>query len=520
MGVRTNRVESAGGSWWRLIAVLLWCVPCAWASPRAAPPGGAIPGGDPVFAGASAELMVQFDDLAAQLRTPAGVSLRRALVDLGAFGRTREAWEALASTLGMDGTAASDRLLGGRVLMLGDGLSGDSPRWACVMSVDRETAKDAPRRLGAAPRATLDGRTVYAIEDGRFRVAVGDFRQGQTTIAIAPSGSERLLRAAIGLGERWGGPGARGTGSGGVGGGGVIAVLVYRPAPDAWLSGTVEPAAQGWRLRFSGTDRLGGPGALDGVSGIPEARFESAARGAVFAVAGPASFDRVGPEAGTLDWRSPERLIWSMLPFDPPSGEFSSSVDFGVVTVRGVGQGRLDCSVALRIAKAGGLSLGDEYACAIAEMFSSGRVRGVRGCRDDRMPGRRARTVTVQEGARRWAYGEHLAFAWGASGPGMMGETWWSLDISGDGAARDAAGELARRGEAPGTTRAMAGVIRPAEFLSMLGGVNPEAGPAREEAGGASALRWIERVRWHVDPSRAPGASWEGEIEVRMSPAP
>jgi hypothetical protein len=461
--------------------------------------------------------MVQFDDLAAQLRTPAGVSLRRALVDLGAFGRTREAWEALASTLGMDGTAASDRLLGGRVLMLGDGLSGDSPRWACVMSVDRETAKDAPRRLGAAPRATLDGRTVFAIEDGRFRVAVGDFRQGHTTIAIAPGGSEALLRAAIGLGERWGGQGARGSGSGG--GGGVIAVLVYRPAPDAWLSGTVEPSPQGWRLRFSGTDRLGGPGALDGVAGIPEARFESATRGAVFAVAGPGSFDRARDQV-TMNWRSPERLIWSMLPFDPPTGEFASSSDYGVVAVRGVGQGRLDCSVAMRIAKTGLNPLGDEYACGIAETFAGGRARGVRGCRDDRTIGRRARTVMVQEGARRSAYGEHLAFAWGASGPGPMGESWWSLDISGQGAARDLAGELARRGEAPGATRAMTGVIHPAEMLSMLGGGNPETGPPLEGAGGASALRWIERVRWHVDPSRAAGASWEGEIEVRMTPAP
>lgn len=515
MSVRTNRVENSGVSRWRLIAVLAWCVSCVWASP-----GAAGSPGDRVFAGANAELMVQIDDLAAQLRTPAGVSLRRALGDLGAFGRTREAWEALASTLGMDATTASDRLLGGRVLILGDGLSGDSPRWACVMSVDRETAKDAPRRLGGAPRATLDGRTVYAIEDGRFRVAVGDFRQGHTTIAISPVGCEALLRTAIGLGERWGGQGKRENGSGGGGVGGVIAVLVYRPAPGAWLSGTVEPALQGWRLRFSGTDQLGGPGALDGVSGIPEARFESVSSDAVFAVAGPASFYRATPDEGSLSWRSPEMLIWSMLPFDPPTGEFASSADFGVVAVRGVGQGRLDCSVALRVGKVGMLPLGDEYACGIVETFASGRARGVRGCRDERTTGRRDRTVMVQDGARRSAYGDQLAFSWGSSGPGTMGETWWSLDISGEGATRDAAGELARRGEAPGATRAMAGVIRPAEILSVLGGVNPEAGPLPEGAGGVSGLRWIERVRWHVDPSRAAGASWEGEIEVRMTPAP
>jgi hypothetical protein len=464
--------------------------------------------------GVEAELVVQFEDLAGQLRRDEGAALRTMLGELGAFTRTRQAWEALSRSLGLSPQDAVDRLLGGRVFLLVEGAGSPGARWACAMAVDRELGRQIPKQLGAAPRETLEGRTVYAIEDGGFRViTVEGSDPGPSVLLLAPAGSESLLRAAVTVVSGWKTPARAARG-------GPAAVVLYRPTAEAWLSGTLDASERGWRLSFRASDALMGPAVGTPGVGLSESRFRALSEGAVVAFAGPAmNPSRAGAVGSAVSaWLTPDALIWTLLPIQPPPSFFGEGSDLAAVVVRSIGGGRLDCAFGFRVADlAGSVGVGDEHVCRVLGELSGSAGPGPSAplCSGEYPEAVRKQSITVGSKPKRDLLGERLHFVWGTGGEDR-GRGWWTLSASGPGSPSADIQEVLISGErSGGRSHAVAGLIRPAAALEMLGA------PGNRAAGsGAAALRWVDLVEWHVDPSASKAAAWQGVVTVRMRLTP
>lgn len=473
-----------------------------------------------VFGDVDAELMVQFDNLASRLRTPAGESLRRMLAELGVFERTGRAWEGLSGTLGLDPESAIDRLLGGRVLLIADGLGKAEARWACVMSVDAEMGRLLPRRLKASPRESLNGRTVYAMEDGRFRVMLVESRGGSgvRALAIAQAGAEAMLRAGSELGARW---------EAGVHEvapvGDRVAVLLHRPVGGRWVWGELSVTEEGWRLRASGPAGLfdaitGGGGAAVGGDW-----YREISEGALIAMAGPvdAAAGRPPLLAG------PMQLAWNLLPFNPPEAFVGGGADVSMVAVHALGGGRLDFSVGYRVRDLRHAArVADEYVCGEIGRVSGGAPLGIDApvCTGRYPEARRRQTVVLDHGAALVeAYGQSLSFVWGgADRAARDGSGWWLMRVSG-GAMLDltparAPGNRPSVGmpgaeAARGDRMLAAGVMRP---RALLGSLEGEAFAGGDGWGPVGALRWVEEFRWEVAPSSEGVEMVVGDFRIRM----
>ncbi len=487
---RSGLIASARGAsrsgWLRLaVALLNLLVVPAVGAPRVAPDAG--------FGGVDAELMVRFDDLASLLDTPQGRSLARLAEGLGVFGHTRGAWDDLSAALKLGPDEARRRLLGGRAVLIADGLGDAASRWAWVMEVSPADAALLPRRLKAAPRGGLDGHAVYAVEDGRFRVVVT--QRPVASVAIAPAGSDDMLGAAASLGSAWTRR-ARERGAG-------DAVLLYRPGLGSWLFGTLRPGAGGWTMSFSATPELLGTAGWSSPT-ISRRWFDS--------VGDDTALSFIGPVHGAAGG-----MVWRLVPLDPPSDEVfaSARVETGSVSINALGGGRLDCTVGfLASDREAALREGDAYACGLLESFTG--TKGYRDstplCSGSYPVAARLQSVELAEGnPRRSLYGSRLSFVWGIR-PHAGGGVWWSLRVLSDDVPDATAALLRLRtpigGDGAGRA-SMMGLIRPARLLGLLAEADAPGGGDT-----FSAFRSIDEIRWWVGPG-ASGVS-RGEVRVRM----
>ena len=219
----------------------------------------------------------------------AGRMLRAAVSGTGLFSQTERAWAGLSGALGYSEAEAADALLGGRVLVVWEGLARDNglgaigavaradTRWAMVAELDHETARAVRARLKASPRRTTDGRVLYSLDAGRVLMALSDQtarpatdERDRTRVVVAPERAAGLMIELLG-GTRAPGAephaGSMGEQARAMLGNvepGWTAVAVLR-RPDATGPGVIElrSAGEAWGLRFAApaTTRPAEPGA-------------------------------------------------------------------------------------------------------------------------------------------------------------------------------------------------------------------------------------------------------------------
>lgn len=147
---------------------------------------------------------------------PSGRLIRAALSGTGLFSQTERAWAGLSNALGYTEAEAAAALLGGRVVVVWDGLSRDDgtgaigaaaradTRWAMVAELDRDTARSVRARLKASPRRTTGGRVIYSLDAGRLVMALSDpppdangADRARTRVVIAPERATELAGALV-----------------------------------------------------------------------------------------------------------------------------------------------------------------------------------------------------------------------------------------------------------------------------------------------------------------------------------
>lgn len=190
-------------------ALLSLCVavlaPCTHAAPPAPIDAPALIDALPQ----DAELIVVADDLAKNLRTPAGGALAQALGESGFFRPTFQRWSELAQQLDMDPVEAIDELLGQRVVLVArdvtfSTIAGD-PRqgaWAVMTWIPPETERRVRKGLKLAPRQKIDAQPVLAAEQGEFSLIMLQTQdaagQRQTVLLLAPAADDSLIKPMIG----------------------------------------------------------------------------------------------------------------------------------------------------------------------------------------------------------------------------------------------------------------------------------------------------------------------------------
>lgn len=204
---------------------------------------------------------------------PTGRLCRAVLSGTGLFEQTERAWAGLARALGYTEDEAAAALLGGRVVVAWDGLTGHGreaaaradTRWAILAEVNRETARALRNRLRATPRRTVGGRVIYSIDAGRVAMALVE-QADQTRVFIAPN-------QAVGLLEAWlrnaGAPGPAPAGGVGLDAHrllgpvepGWVALAAVRPPNTDGPAGLELRAEHGaWTLRFAAPATGAAPG--------------------------------------------------------------------------------------------------------------------------------------------------------------------------------------------------------------------------------------------------------------------
>lgn len=475
-----------------------------------------------------AELVVALDNPAAQLRGPAGASLRRFFTEAGAFNRTAGAWTSLSAALGLDPDTAIGRLLGGRVLLLANDPGGDALTWALVLTVDDTTAKLVTRRLKGSPRSAISGHTVYSIEDGLVRLAYlrsqprGKARnkaepdhaqpdqadQGSTVLVISPRGDDSALKSGVALGSTWikqsPAPVAPVAQNG---------VIVYRPPGGGALTGRIRTLTKGWTVEFEGTgfDQPEGPVPNAAKRVTPAVRFEPIARDSLLAYAGPARGP--GDPGSALGALAPERLVWMLIPFDTPDAFLGDNSRTAVLSIADAGGGRLDCSMWFGVGSIIQAARdGDDYVCRVLGELTDQYGPGKDAPECTGQEPTASRSVQVLLDPARSSFGPALSFAWGPActgNPAACG--WWGLRV----AAMDGLAGAVRPPALPGVSKKSDATrvrlhARPAGLAGLLGS---RAGVGAELL---EPLRWLDTLRWELDRP-GPAGHVRGTLTVLMN---
>lgn len=140
------------------------------------------------------------------LLSDSGRSVRSLLAGAGVFTHTEHAWEALAQAMGDDTDGTITALLGGRVVVVWDGIGAGSgtvtgladaidTRWALMCEVDQSYLKQIRDRLKPVKRDIVQGRPLYAIEKGRYGIVLLDAPENDqpASVLLAPSTGTKLL---------------------------------------------------------------------------------------------------------------------------------------------------------------------------------------------------------------------------------------------------------------------------------------------------------------------------------------
>ncbi len=500
-------------------------------------PAETVPGMLPQLASRAAaagpDLMLQFRDLDRQLASPAGVQILAMLDELGLFRRTAESARGLTAALGVDADQTIPALLGGRVLILADGLADVDPaRWACVLSLDPAVGAGLPRALKAAPRSSLSGRTVYAIEDGRLALLPLD--DAGTRLAVSVRGAEDLLALAADLARDWEGPGKAGPEAAPSG------LAVYRQSDGSLLSGTIALADElGWDIAFSvvGQPADDSPAssalltnAWDTAARIHPDWYDRVTRDAPIAFAGPVDPAPVLPSVrmGIVDLNAETLRKWAaiFMPFQPPPEILREEADFALLVANPEHAG----SAWLRVADArAAASTGDAYVCEhIAALAGSPVLAADAPECTGRFPGAGRRVAlpaapVVGSAGAAPAQAAPLAYAWGLTNislGGLPGESWWSMHAvrTGDRPPSLAPG-LSGDPEAP----LLRLTIRPDALVRTLAG---EGGPGEALLAAASpvtdrgtrgGLARIGLIDLSLTPSEAPSGPANGRLRLRFA---
>ncbi len=119
------------------------------------------------------DAVVHVRDVSATLKSPGGALFAEDLRESLLLAGTQEAWARLSRILGWSSDVAFDRLLGGRMLLVGTGVGEPATaQWVIVSDVTIETEKHLHKSLRTAPRGAIAAQTVLALEDGDVELAV------------------------------------------------------------------------------------------------------------------------------------------------------------------------------------------------------------------------------------------------------------------------------------------------------------------------------------------------------------
>lgn len=152
------------------------------------------------------------------LLSDSGRTIRKLLALGGVFTHTEHAWQALAQTLGAGTDETIRDLLGKRVLVVWDGIGADDAqhnarglvvgglansidtRWMLMCDVDRAYLQQLRARLRPVKRDIVHGRAVYAIEKGRYTLALlsADEGDGVARVLLAPRDGAALFTQVLG----------------------------------------------------------------------------------------------------------------------------------------------------------------------------------------------------------------------------------------------------------------------------------------------------------------------------------
>lgn len=290
------------------------------------------------------DVLVVLDDAADIRESDAGAALLGIARSLMAEGAATKRWAMFAAQLDWTSEEAFDALLGRRVVLVGRRPWSEDASWALLCDVTRQTEKRLRKRLNVAPRALLNRRTIYAVENGRFECMFERPGGGRplTTVLVGrpdsgglfeelmpllrdPPRQSLLTTAALKRATQMQGD----------------AGLVYVRMPAAKDASLVA------RLSREGGDRLSASVLMEGVGAAPDQVewstdvFERLSRGMLLCV-----IDRRATvdEAGDLD-QATASLLARLLPWMAPSEELDQTLGGLHAFVAGAGE-------------AGGLRLG------------------------------------------------------------------------------------------------------------------------------------------------------------------
>lgn len=462
---------------------------------------------------------VMIDDAGAQLRAPAGRALSAFFDEAGLFEETARAWRELADALGLDDEGAVDALLGTRVTLAIDFAEGPSAsvlppaRWALITRVRAGTAGRLRQTLKASPRELTSGVPVYAVEGGRFELAVVRPRGApDAQLVVAPGESGGLLDAVIAAATRPDHPAdaalagaARELGAGPILG--FVRTASLPGETDTLLAWRGEQTASGWAARLYAPECE----SLSGVPAITRDAFDLIARDALLAVLVPDGPERVTralrvQPMGVSD--DPGFFRGALLAMALGSGSGDAGSPFTLGFVLG-----LDASAprARFDALIGAYLVPFLPARPLADVDRGALIAGPSF--QGRFPdATRVQAIKLEPIGLAKLVGPSAEVAWRYASPD--GHDFAAVAVAPGGVPVPAGELVAGAAEAlerhacavvgsPGLVSA--GVVRPAELAGAFGPGGPLPG----------SLRWVRAVRWAAEPG--PGGAMRGDLTVEMA---
>ncbi|MCC6661775.1 MAG: hypothetical protein IT437_12915 [Phycisphaerales bacterium] len=495
------------------------------------------------------EVTVIVREGARQRSSPAGGALAALAADSGRLSDLSVAWSEFAAELGWSTPQAFDALLGSRVMVVLRGLTpAGAAHWALLSEVTSDAEKRLISALRPAPRGTVGGYTVLAIEHGRYELAIarGGWRDDSphpAVILLAPARDRDLFDALI--------PALSAPRFGGEAEGGDAAVTIRRPAPPAFdgglprtstvtLSATLDPDGAGWTCRL-----LGDAGAVSPITPWSTAAFEGLQRDgmvAVMGVLGAPPLTELGRWLGVPSVSLPagpavgERV--ALVVRESGARALMPALASGAVRAaahRDAGSASLAVTLAIEARDLPALIPTADTLSASLVPFLNGQGSAPVATAVEFDTGLRERSVRAVDlfpakGSLAAGFSPHpmLTWAFARSRPSFQrlagvksgddgAPGWWVLSLSsGEAAAACTPSESVRdllSREMPDplqVQRLSVGMVRPALLESAPG--LPEALTDALRGG-----RWVESIRWD-SWLRADGRA-EGEVRVRMNTA-
>jgi hypothetical protein len=147
---------------------------------------------------AAAQCVVAVSDVHAARATPAGQALEQFLAEVGSWDRSKQAWDALGTSLGFAPGEAVARLTSGRVLFAASGIDTPTPMHALLGAIPADVERRVRERLRPVPRKIESQTPVLSLEGGAFSVAtsLGEAAD-RANLLIAPRASQALFEALL-----------------------------------------------------------------------------------------------------------------------------------------------------------------------------------------------------------------------------------------------------------------------------------------------------------------------------------